>query len=143
MTTLAYRDGVLASESLVSSGSQRAGFMQKSRRIGDLLYASCGSAGLTDRLESWLRSGAKGPPPSLKEGDATGSVFVFMPDDMIVWFHADGQSAMRAPFWASGSGGPYALGAMSMGATAEQAVRAAIEHDTASGGEVTVIRRPA
>lgn len=143
MTTLAYRDGVLAADTLVTAGDGRMGYAQKARRIGSLLYAGCGSAGLIDRLEAWLRSGAKGEHPELKDGSREASVYVFMPDDMVLWFHGDGATALRSEYWAAGSGGDYALGAMAMGATAEQAVQAAIKHSTGSGGDITVLRRAA
>jgi len=47
---------------------------------------------------------------------------------------------VRAPFYALGSGYQVAMGAMEFGATAEEAVRAAIKWDTGSGGDVTVLR---
>lgn len=45
-----------------------------------------------------------------------------------------------AAFFAIGSGWQLALGAMQMGATAEQAVEVAIMHDENCGGQIDVIR---
>lgn len=143
MTTIAYRDGVLAADSLITSGTMRCGHEIKVKALGKLLYGSCGSCGLTDKVEAWMRSGMVGDRPPLKVGEAAGSVFVFMPDDRIVWMHEDGDTVIRAPYWAAGSGERFALGAMAHGASAEEAVKAAIAHDTVSGGEVTVLRRKA
>ena len=46
---------------------------------------------------------------------------------------------INAPFYAIGSGSHFALGAMWQGASAAEAVQAAIVFDTGSGGEVDVI----
>ena len=46
----------------------------------------------------------------------------------------------RGPYFAMGSGRDFALGAMAAGASAEEAVRAAIAHDVYSGGEVVTLR---
>lgn len=143
MTTIAYRDGVLAADTLVTSGDIRCGSEVKIRALGPLLYGSCGSCGLTDKVEAWMRGGMKGdrPPLRVPDGSATGAVFVFMPDHTVLWMHEDGDTVIRAPYWAAGSGEMYALGAMALGATAPEAVKAAIVHDVGSGGPITVIKR--
>jgi hypothetical protein len=143
VTTIAYRDGVLAADTLITAGGIRCGSEIKVKRLGRLLYGSCGSCGLTDKVEGWIRAGMKGDRPPLKVGEATGSVYVFMPDERIVWMHEDGDTVLTAPYWAAGSGEKFALGAMAYGASAEEAVKAAIMHDTGSGGAVTVLRRQA
>lgn len=43
-------------------------------------------------------------------------------------------------FYAVGSGGPYALGAMAMGASPEEAVAIAARFDPGTGGEVEVLK---
>lgn len=141
MTTIAYRDGILAGDTLISSGENRVGYGQKIRQKGQLLYASAGSAGLTEKVEAWIRSGCIGENPPLKSGDATGETFLFMPDDSIVWFHCDGSTLIRAKFFARGSGGEYALGAMQNGATAIEAVKCAMALDRGTGGTVQWIAR--
>lgn len=47
---------------------------------------------------------------------------------------------LTAPYFAVGSGDEYALGAMCMGASAIEAVGAAIRFDPHSGGSITVLR---
>jgi hypothetical protein len=139
VTTIAYRDGVLAADTLITSGGERVGHHQKARRRGRLLYATTGSCGLGDAWAAWLRAGAAGEPPTLLSDGGTANGYVFLPDDAVVWFHSEGVTHIRAPFWAAGSGDCFARGAMETGATAEQAVAAAIKWDTGSGGEITVI----
>ena len=143
MTTIAYRDGVLATDSLVSSGNERAGYTPKAGRKGRLLFAGSGSSGLIRRFAAWLMAGAQGDPPALKEGEHTAGVYVFLPDDRVVWFYECGHECLSTPFWAAGSGGHFAKGAMAMGAIAEEAVRIAIQHDTGSGGDICILRRAA
>lgn len=63
-----------------------------------------------------------------------------MPDGLIVSLNHTGWEHMRVPVFAAGSGCDYAYGAMAMGATAEEAVRAAIRFDVGCGGEITVLR---
>lgn len=48
--------------------------------------------------------------------------------------------AIDAPFHAGGSGSAVALGAMEMGATAEEAVRIAIKYTTSCGGEIQIVK---
>lgn len=47
--------------------------------------------------------------------------------------------AIKDGFYAIGSGGPYAMGAMAMGATPEEAVAIAARFDPNTGGEVEVL----
>lgn len=140
MTTIAFRDGILATDSLITSGHERAGLRRKAGRVGPLLYASTGSSGYCNTWEAWLLGGMKGPQPHMGVGDNSASAFVFMPDGLIVWFHREGSESLRAPYWASGSGGPFAAGAMATGASAEEAVACAIAHDVYSGGPIQTYR---
>lgn len=139
MTTIAYRDGVLASDTLITSGANVSGHYQKGRVRGRLLYASAGSCGLGDRFEAWIRDGCAGEHPKLKEGESSAQCVVFLPDGLMAWFHEDGMTPVRAPFHAIGSGSAYAIGAMAAGASAPDAVRIAMQHDTGTGGSVTVL----
>lgn len=74
-------------------------------------------------------------------GDDQAFGYIVTPDDWFVMWGPRGWERSRAKYLALGSGSEYAMGAMSMGATAEQAVAVAIEHDTGSGGEIMVLRR--
>ena len=52
---------------------------------------------------------------------------IFMFDDYTKWL------AVNGPYYAVGSGSAYAIGAMSLGASPEEAVRAAMKHDAYTG----------
>lgn len=140
MTTIAYRDGVLAADSQMNVGAIRHGVSEKIGRKGRLLYGGAGDVAWCWEFRSWVQQGAEGEPPACAP-DATSS-FVILPDDRIVVFHANGvQLCSGLPFFADGSGWELALGAMSAGASAEQAVRIATRWDTRSGGDIRVVRR--
>jgi 20S proteasome alpha/beta subunit len=137
LTTIAYRDGVLAADTLTTASGTRCGEMAKIYREGRLLVGFCGNASNFEAFRSWVRAGAEGRFKS-----ENGNVFILPPEGpAVVWGDGDYPWREAAPFWALGSGESIALGAMAVGATAEQAVRAAIEFDTASGGNVTVLSR--
>lgn len=139
MTTIAYRDGVLAADTLVTANNMRSGFLTKIARQGRLLVGFCGRSANYEAFRNWLAAGMNG---SFKSED--GNVFVIPPEGpAIIWGDGDTPWRETAPFWALGSGEAPALGAMQAGASAEEAVKAAIALDVWSGGEITVLRREA
>lgn len=141
MTTIAYRDDVLAADTQITCGSQIDGWATKIYRLGSVLYGATGSSGLTEAFKSWLCRGMVGEAPALKDGESTANGYIFPGGNRVVWRYENVWCSHEAPFFAYGSGGEIALGAMLAGATAEQAVRAAAERDTNTGGAITVLRR--
>ncbi len=140
MTTIAYRDGILAADTQITCGSTVDGWAQKAFKIGSVLYATVGSAGPGEAFRNWLVGGMKGDAPNMKPTDEIeGDAFIFPGGDRVVWRYRNEWATHRAPFFAYGSGSAIALGAMAMGATAEQAVAAAALRDTATGGEITTV----
>lgn len=144
MTTIAYRDGVLAADTLVTVSTHRDGYVTKIRKRGPLLAAAAGTLAIALKFMDWFSAGL----PSDRAPDMSGgndekygsSGYIFSPCGLILGFSHQGWVRKRAPFYAVGSGADYCYGAFAMGATAEQAVRAALVHETASGGEITVLR---
>jgi ATP-dependent HslUV protease subunit HslV len=144
MTTIAYRNGELAADTLCTIHTHRDGYVTKIAKRGELLCAACGTWPTALKFIDWFKAGL----PASREPDMSGgndkeygaSGHIFRPDGMIIGFSNLGWTWKRAPYYALGSGADYCYGAFSMGATAEQAVRAALEHETASGGDVTVLR---
>ncbi|MFA5567960.1 MAG: hypothetical protein WC972_04855 [Trueperaceae bacterium] len=145
MTTIAYRDGVLAADTQVNNGSARVGTVQKVHRRADgHMAAGTGDFSYTQRFIAWFLGGEAGEPPLPKRGDDgndEGQGFIFRPDGRIVCFEGTGPNELTAPYWAQGSGRNFALGAMAHGASAEEAVQAAMRHDVWTGGEITVIHQ--
>ncbi len=135
MTTVAYRDGVLAADSQATNADLRTGTAQKVFGLHDgSLAAGLGAACQALPLIEWLRNGKQGERPPT--GD--GAVIHVEADDKITVYDSGGwQELDRQPFRAWGSGAGLALGAMSAGASAEEAVAIAIRFDIYSGFPVS------
>lgn len=147
MTTIAYRDGMLAADSQVNGAGGRLGFTTKVGRAPDgTIGAVAGQLRDTAAFVQWLEAGAEGDPPHLFDEDADG--ILIRPDGTTFAVEAtsDGKPAvlspMQAPFLACGSGWRYALGAMAMGADAVKAVEIAAQFDTGTGGPVQLTALP-
>lgn len=138
MTTVAYKDGVIAADSLVTADGARVGTVEKIGKIKGIFYGASGNLALMQKFGTWIRGGMKGDPPEVKENE--GEAFVIHGNHVVTFCHA-GTDCMKVERFASGSGWRTALGAMDAGADAEMAVRVAIKSDTASGGGITVLRR--
>lgn len=88
------------------------------------------------RFLEWYKAGSKGRKPKVgkdfrmlkltKEG-------LFLIDHDLVWVKID------APYYAIGSGAPFAIGAMEMGAAPAKAIEIAMKHDNATGGSITTL----
>lgn len=142
MTTIAYRDGVIAADTRVTSDSIITGSVRKVSKNGRVLMGVAGTAAMARELRAWFDEGCQGPlPPNPHPLDKEWSVWALIatPTDVYI-VQESGICRNTAPYHAMGSGRELALGAMAHGATAEEAVRAAIKHDTSSGGEITVLR---
>lgn len=141
MTTIAYRNGVMAADRLVSNGGGgRAGHQTKIARgpkgtIG----------GMAGRMEEgflfarWVENDCEGDPPPLSDS-ADG--IVLLPNGLLCYVGEKGcLCPVEAEFAAVGSGEAYAIGAMAHGASAAEAIEIAIQFDTGSGGGVDVLKR--
>lgn len=164
MTTLAFRDGVLAADTMTTEGGVFVGTVTKiaqslPRVDGTILVAGgCGEHALVERFLRWFRDNrpedieeplmlALKGHPSMKEGEKeawgyvfdhrAGTVTAFELDLPPSTIRMQGTPASR--YFAEGSGARFAFGAMFMGASAPQAVRAAAAFDRFSGDEVEVI----
>jgi 20S proteasome alpha/beta subunit len=143
VTTIAYRDGVLVADSLCTSEGTVVGSAQKALRLGSLLCGAAGAIGVANAFFDWLKAGARDSHPDMGGANgADGTGLVIMPDGLIVTFDKYGVDRIRAPFHAIGSGARIAMGAMAVGATALEAVQAAVALDVWTGGALTEIRRP-
>lgn len=139
MTTIAYRDGVLAADTLHSSDGIRISHRPKVERLADgSLLATKGQSGHGRALKDWIEGGRVGPQPQ-GDGEGSGGVCI-RPGGTIEAYEAGVFEVLSgADYWAWGSGQQIALGAMHAGAGAFEAVQAAIAHDVFSGGEITVL----
>lgn len=142
MTTIAYRDGVLAADTGAVCGASRMGRVEKIiRGPGGILAGACGLATYSAAFKAWVVSGCIGNPPvATQDADNCDRGFVVSADGVVTIYEEGGSWELSAPYFAVGSGRPEALGAMFAGADAETAVRAAMEHDAYTFGDVMVLR---
>lgn len=118
----------------------RDGHQRKVHKCGRMMIAGAGSASVCESFRSWVMRGMVGPSPFEGKTDA-GNGLVITPDGLaVIWGHSGPWPLKDVPFLALGTGEQIAMGAMAMGASAEDAVRAAITLNTASGGEVQSVR---
>lgn len=140
MTVWAYKDGVLASDSRISTHSAGiTGEMKKVIKSGaGWLGAAAGNATDMAQFLRWVDEGRE-------EDDATKlenvDGILISPKGKVFYVEGDLHPfAVEAPFHAGGAGGYLAIGAMEMGATAEEAVHIAIKYNSSCGGEVQVVK---
>lgn len=141
MTTIAYKDGIIAVDSRVCSGCTIVSDdADKIRHLDGKVFILGGDHHLQEELI------ADYPNGRVTGGNATGG-FVF--DGGILYTVGVLESGkifrelhdLDAP-WASGSGGDHALTAMDMGASAEEAVAMAAKRDIHTGGKVKTFELP-
>lgn len=132
MTTIAYRNGVMAADSRGYSGNRTpVGQKVKVEKLedGTLLGASCTIAGGAEAIRRWYVDGMpKEVPYALPE---SFTLLVVKPNGEA--FYGNDAHMLAGPlndsFYAIGSGSDYALGAMQMGADAKTAVEVACKLD--------------
>lgn len=145
MTVIAFRDGVMASDSGAFSGDRVWPWVRKVARGPDgVLFGVAGSLSVAGPFLEWVDGGYVGPRPGLcsDRGDEHDvEVLVARPDGQLRILTAHGEETFDgAPYLTLGGADPFALGALFAGADAETAVRAAIEHSKSAAGKVQVVR---
>jgi hypothetical protein len=139
VTTIAFRDGVMAGDTLVADDEVR--FPCHERKVFRLrdgsLVGLCGDLAQTQGFINWLRRGMPGECPPFDKSDA-----MIVRGDRALTFCEGGRfsTLTGVPYVALGSGRLLALGCLWHGGTAVEAVRAGIAHDPASGGKVQTVR---
>lgn len=140
MTTICYRDGVLAADSMVQSGSANIGNCKKIFHVGHALVAGSGDYQDLLAFVAWLKSNDQENKPKLDDGfdailvNQRGEVFGY--NHSLVAFEIE----YHGGYFALGSGSEFALGAMAAGASAEAACAIACRYDINSAGPVVVER---
>ncbi|MCS0459313.1 hypothetical protein [Rhizobium favelukesii] len=138
MTTIAYRDGVMAGDSRVTYDGSLQGLVTKVFKSsrGDLV-GLCGDTSALPTLKVWA-----------EEKHCRGKIPDFGEDNSVIWVQPDGTAyilehgtacEIQGPFFAVGSGHAFAKGAMAAGCDAETAVSIAVTFDAHSGGPVKAV----
>lgn len=139
MSTVAYRNGVLAADSRLSFGDTIS--PSGGRKIFDLgdgrLLGFVGSFASAHALLRHFTQPEMFSYPELAEASA----ILILPDGSGMFYDDNGFYPISLePYFAIGSGQDAALGAMAVGASAKRAVEAAISVDKHSGGQIQVLR---
>lgn len=132
MTTLAYKDGVLAADTKITGGSMTF-YGPKMVRLPDGGMAACaGEAPAMTAFLEWVGKGQKGKRPAVSDIDA-----IIIKADGSCWSVTNKWPPVRiTDALAAGSGAQAALAGMYLGLTAKEAVELACKIDPDSGGEV-------
>ncbi len=138
MTTIAYRDGVMAADSRAYAGTKvPIGHKVKIRRLedGTLIGASSSHVGATKWVLDWWEKGCPAEaggaqllPEAFQLLAVTPNGEAYIAKDLGVV-----SGPLNGPYFAVGSGEEFALGAMAHGANAVEAVKAACVCDVWSG----------
>lgn len=134
MTTIAYKQGVLAGDTMVSFGGTKCpGEQRKVHRLRNgCLF---GWAGLLEQaavLRKAVEAGERDNPPKLKDLHA----LLVEPDGKVWMYEGVNWFPSKQPYSAYGTGHDFALAVMAFGGSAKDAVRVAIKLDKSSGGRV-------
>lgn len=155
MTTIVYRDGVLAADTQIAEGDFLYPLLchkviRVERADGSVsLIAGCGSMVHSKALEEWIISDTReGPQPEDEKADDAVIVEFNRGLDGKVMLYSYGGDTGK--FWsieipvdayhAIGVGAPYAYGALAMGASAIQAVRAASKFSAGTNDTIEAYR---
>jgi hypothetical protein len=140
VTTIAYRDGILAADSMAYGGKYCAspGLKWKIWRLdnGDRLGVSSNMVGAGEAMRDFLNGKLDRAlvPTDVRAILVNADGQVFIANDGVLF-----SGPIDTEFCAIGSGADFALGAMQHGADAVEAIRCAIAHDQHTGGEVRLL----
>jgi|TARA_R100001530_G_C4196269_1_gene123520 ATP-dependent protease HslVU (ClpYQ) peptidase subunit len=146
MTTIAYRDGIIASDSQETYGDGRIGYCKKLYRLKDVILATSGDSYTGLIFVDWYERGARledAPDLSHVQSDEDFECLVIEDLDNIYTINRFFQKypiEMPDGFCAIGWGSPYAIASMEMGADARKAVQVASKYDCYTGGKIKVMK---
>ena len=134
MTTIAYRDGIMAADTGCFNDGLYEGEVEKIWPLTDIgILGCCGEYGAILKVVEWLENGGKadGKPRLSRDSEFAG---LLVNQSNEVFHYQIGMRALRidADFHAIGSGRKIAVGAMAAGASAEQAIEIACRYDRMS-----------
>ena len=144
MTTIAYRDGILAADTRATDDGYHPGIArcEKLFRVDGDIIATAGDDAPGMVFVDWYPKRKKRvkPPAKLIDGDADFCCLVLTKEGLWWYDKWCRPGKVMHDFYAIGSGGSYAMGAMDRGATAAQAVETAMRYDCYTGGDVVTMQ---
>lgn len=149
MTTVAYRDGIMAADSCVTYGAiiMPCNITKVTKFANGSIFAYSGTIELGELLKRELarciheQDGIL-PDCDIDRQDNAFSAAIVQPDGEVLFHEGRTWIQMDVPYFALGSGKDYAYAAMYLGASAEQAVKCACTLDLNSGGKIKKVKIP-
>ena len=146
MTTIAYRDGLIAADTRGTDENYHPGIYrcEKLFKVNEDIIGTAGDDTTSMIFVDWYGAKKLGrrpkPPSRLIEGEADFCCIVLTNDGLFWYDKWCRPNKIADEFYAIGSGAPYAMGAMAHGATAEEAVRTAMRWDPNTGGDIQTMK---
>lgn len=144
MTTIAYRDGIMAADSRAYGGDKRSiGMKTKIHLLSDGTLFGCSSScvGADGILRRWVDAGC---PPAVGSDVKPDSfeLLLIRPNGDVFFAHdnLDLTGPLSAEFHAIGSGYQFAIAVMTMGFDAVKAVEVASQCDIWTDGPITQLK---
>lgn len=139
MTTVAYKDGVVAFDSRQTAGNTILDddFDKRRARDGVSFFISGKTGDVPKLMDAWFGAKVEGPV------DVTALVVEGGELWLCSWTDGDGLWKVRLPLdkpYSIGSGQDHAWTAMDLGCTAAQAVKMAMKRDVSTGGKVRTFK---
>ena len=140
MTTIAFRDGVMAADTMAHS-SEKLCRSKKLFRVSNGEVIGFSGVWIDGKLfVDWYDKGADRdePPPWRTQGDekVNFNALVLTADGIYEWSYELVADRVLDDFWAIGTGSSAALAAMRCGRNAQEAIYIAMQIDPYTGGEV-------
>jgi hypothetical protein len=125
MTSICYRAGRLAMDTAVNGDDTFCGRIFKGGKTEDgHLWAVTGYTHYVSSMRVWVEK-REGDPPVMEDS----TLILITPEGVVRTWESKGWCEIQAEYYAWGSGEKFALGAMAVGASADEAVEAACRHD--------------
>ena len=133
VTTIVYRDGIMCGDTAVFDRGTYCGRAKKVFRAPDgSIGGAAGALSVVARFGQWVEGGAEGIPPSIPPSDDSECLLV-RPDGRVWWIGPDCEpTELIGDYFAAGSGFKIAMGALAMGATAQQALEICADFDNST-----------
>lgn len=141
MTVIAYKDGTIASDSLVTDDNYvRSFYMKKiTKSKKGCIGGAVGNASFVTKFLEWIKKDTtKVHCPLFEFKNDMDEGIIILPNKEILYFNSISPIKINNAFIALGSAYQLAIGAMDYGANAAQAVSVAIQHSIVCGGEIHI-----
>ncbi|MCP5005525.1 MAG: hypothetical protein GY941_16540 [Planctomycetes bacterium] len=139
MTTIAYKDGVLAADSMVcTKNGIKIAQINKIIKNKNGMAGIAGNLGDVSKIKEWMNIGAD--INKLLDFSKGSSAIFIKPDGSINFIEEGSVINVAADFVAVGTGEEIAMASMMAGVSAKKAVHIACKLDAYSGGKIKTVR---